>query len=115
MLPGFGMPVEFAAIRAGVDESGFQLLSLAVELSGELTERRDASGALQPTIEVDGSGQLFWILEGESPAEREAYAGLQLRLEKSSGPASILGKAGSKSEPQLSVVLQKVWGEVEGG
>ncbi len=113
MLPGFGQPVDFAAIRAGVDESGFQLLSLEVELSGVLTERRDTSGALQPMIEIGGSGQLFWILEGESPAEREVYAELQRRLEQSTRHTSLLGKAGPQSEPHLSVVLQRVAREAE--
>ena len=115
MLPGFGQPVDFAAIRAGVDESGFQLLSLEAELTGDLKERRDAHGDLRPSIELEASGQLFWILKGESPTEREAYAELQRRLENSSGIASLLGKAGPESEAQLSVVLQEVWGKTEGG
>lgn len=115
MLPGFGMPVDFAAIREGIDDSGFQLLSLAVELSGNLAERRDASGKLRPAIEVKGSGQWFWILAGESPAERKAYAELQQRIDKAGDSVTLLGNAGPDSDAQLSVVLQSIWSETEGG
>ena len=114
MHPGFGQPLDFAAVRAGVDESGFQLLSLEAELRGAVSQQTLASGVQRAALEIEGSGQQVWILEGRSPTEHEAYAELERRLEQEGATASLRGEAAPDSEDQSSVVLLEVRGKIRG-
>jgi hypothetical protein len=108
MLPGFGSQIDFAAIRDSIDESGFQLLALEIEVSGSLTQRQDPDGQLRPSLEGDGSGQRFWVMQGKTPGEQAAYSALMELAGSDNAKATIRGKALPDAAFQPSLVLTKI-------
>lgn len=65
-----------AAINAAVDDAGFELLWLELQLRGTLhsSSRENDDGRL--TLMVTGTAQKFLVDSGVTDAERDAYAQL---------------------------------------
>ncbi len=72
-LPPKGKPIDVSAIQTAVKESGFELLWLEAQVRGVLQDGKDPTGAERPSLRVEETGQLFWLVEGTTDEERQNY------------------------------------------
>lgn len=76
LLPPEDQELRIPELEEAVENAGFELLGVELEVQGRLTPALGPSGERLPSVEVESTGQSFAILEGDSDREHEAWARL---------------------------------------
>ena len=71
--PAGGSRVDFAWLRAAVNEAGFELLRMDAEVRGTLGRAQDPSGEPHFVLTMKGTGQRVFLFEGKTDAEQKAF------------------------------------------
>lgn len=106
-LPAKDKPVDIQALQTAVKESGFKLLWLDAQVHGTLLGTRDSSGVVRPSVRVEGSRQVFVLIEGTTDEERKGYARLEEWLTGSSKKVMVHGRAHPHADSPPALTVRK--------
>lgn len=95
LLPPEGQELRVSELEKTVEKAGFELLGVELEVQGRLTYVTTSIGEEVPAVKVEGSGQSFAVLEGDSDREGRAWARLSPHLENRGSILTVRGRVHS--------------------
>jgi len=106
LSPKPGQALDLDALRATVEDAGFELLELELDVTGDASAT-DPKSATEATLTVPSTGQVFHLVLGEASANRMAWSTLMERLESGHPSVRVSGPAekGEATSIELEVHL----------
>jgi len=105
LLPPEGRQLRVSELEKAVENAGFELLGVELEVQGRLAHIRTSMGEELPAVKVEATGQVFVILEGDSDREHEAWAGLSPHFKDYSSVMMVRGRVHQHEEGPVGIFL----------
>ncbi len=109
-LPREEEAIDLEAVGNAVDQAGFELLGVELQVRGHVSRTTDRDGAERVALTVPSTGQRFLLLPGESDEERRGYARLSEWIDEPERVIVVRGRAHAHegAAPALTVWVFQV-------